>query len=57
MIEIKLVKNLNSFKKKIGNCEPKGCHYRLCKQYVNIVGHADTFQYKYILLLTDIFIF
>ena len=41
--EIKLVGNLNLFKKKIRNWEPKGCHCRLCKQYLHGVGYVDTF--------------
>ena len=39
--DIKSVGNLNSFKKKIGNWEPKGCHCRRCKQYVHGVGYVD----------------
>ena len=40
--EIKSVGNINLFKKKIRNWEPKGCHCRLCKQYLHpcrICGH------------------
>ena len=42
---IKSVGNLNSFKKKMRNWEPKRCHCRLCKQYVHGVGYMDTFKY------------
>ena len=41
--DIKSVENLNSFKKKTRNLEPKGCHCRLCKRYVHGVGYVDTF--------------
>ena len=41
--EIKSLGNLNLFKKKIRNWEPKGCHCRLCKQYLHGVGYVDTF--------------
>ena len=41
---IKSVENLNLFKKKIRNWEPKGCHYKLCKQYLHGVGYVDTFD-------------
>ena len=41
--EIKSVVNINLFKKKIRNWEPKGCHCRLCKQYLHSVGYVDTF--------------
>ena len=51
--EIKSLGNLNLFKKKIRNWEPKGCHCRLCKQYLHGVRYADIF----LLLLTIIVIF
>ena len=51
--EIKSVGNINLFKKKIRNWEPKGCHCRLCKQYLHGVRYADIF----LLLLTIIVIF
>ena len=35
--------NINLFKKKIRNWEHKGCHCRLCKQYLHGVGYVDTF--------------
>ena len=41
--EIKSVGNINLFKKKIRNCELKGCHFRLCKQYLHGAGYVDTF--------------
>ena len=41
--DIKSVGNLNSFKKKIRNGEPKACHCRLCRQYVQGVGYVGTF--------------
>ena len=41
--EIKPVGNINLFKKKIRNWEPKGCQCRLCKQYLYGVGYVDTF--------------
>ena len=53
--DIKSVENLNLFKKKIRNWEPKGCHCRLCKQYLHGVEYVDTFLY--LLLLTIIVIF
>ena len=47
---IKSVENLNSSKKKIRNWELKGCHSRLCKQYVHgarcrICGHVLIYIY------------
>ena len=51
--EIKSVGNINLFKKKIRNWEPKGCHCRLCKQYLHGVRYTDIF----LLLLTIIVIF
>ena len=41
--EIKSVGNINLFKEKIRNWEPKGCYRRLCKQYLHGVGYVDTF--------------
>ena len=41
--DIKSVGNPNLCKKKIRNREPKGCHCRLCKQYLHGVGYVDTF--------------
>ena len=41
--EIKSVGNINLFKKKIRIWEPKGCHCRLCKQYLHGVRYVDTF--------------
>ena len=41
--EIKLVGNINLFKKKTRNWELKGCHFRLCKQYLHSTGYVDTF--------------
>ena len=46
--EIKSVENLNSFKKKIRNGEPKGCNCRLPKQYVHGVGYVDSFYHIFI---------
>ena len=40
---IKSFGNLNLFKKKIRNWEPKGCHCRLYKQYLHDIGYVDTF--------------
>ena len=51
--EINSVGNLSLFKKKKRNWEPKGCHCRLCKQYLHGVRYADIF----LLLLTIIVIF
>ena len=51
--QIKSAGNTNFFKKKIRNWEPKGCHCRLCKQYLHGVRYADIF----LLLLTIIVIF
>ena len=39
---INSIENLNSFKKKIRNWEPKGCHCRLRKQYIQGVGYVET---------------
>ena len=39
--EVKSFGNINLFKKKIRNCEPKGCHCRLCKQYLQGIGYVD----------------
>ena len=41
--KIKSVGNINWFKKKIGNLEPKGCNCSLSKQYLHGVGYVDTF--------------
>ena len=41
--EIKSVGNINLFKEKIRNWEHKGCHCRLCKQYLHGIGYVDTF--------------
>ena len=40
--EIKSVGNINLFKKKIRNWEPKRWHCRLCKQYLHGEGYVDT---------------
>ena len=40
--EIKSVGNINLFQKKIRNWELKGCHFRLCKQYLHDAGYVDT---------------
>ena len=37
------LKNKKNNKKKKRNWEPKGCHCKLCKQYVHGVGYVDTF--------------
>ena len=41
--ENKSVGNINLFKKKIRNWEPRGWHCILCKQYLHSVGYVDTF--------------
>ena len=41
--DIKSTRNLNSFKEKIRNWEPKGCHCKLCRQYVHGIGYVDSF--------------
>ena len=41
--DITPVENLSSFKKKVRNWEPKGCHCRLCKEYVHGKGYVNTF--------------
>ena len=53
--DIKSVGNLNSFQKKIKNCEPEGCHSRLYKQFIRGIGYVENFLY--LLFLTIIFIF
>ena len=41
--DIKSTGNLNSFKEKIRNWEPKGYHRKLCRQYVHGIGYVDSF--------------
>ena len=41
--DIKSTENLNSFKEKIRNWEPKGCNCKLCRQYVHGIGYVDSF--------------
>ena len=41
--DIKSTGNLNSFKEKIRSLEPKGCHRKLCRQYVHGIGYVDSF--------------
>ena len=42
--DIKSVENLNSFEKKIRNCEPKGFHCRVCKPlWCRTHFYVDTF--------------
>ena len=41
--KIKSVGNIHLFKKKIRHWKPKGCYYRLCKQYLHDLGYVDTF--------------
>ena len=43
LYDIKSVKNLNSFKKKIRNWKLKGCYCRLCKQHDRGAGYVDIF--------------
>ena len=42
--DIKSTGNLNSFKEKIRNWEPKGTHCKLCRQYVPGIGYVDSFE-------------
>ena len=41
--DIKSIEKLELFIRKIRKWEPKGCHCKLCKEYVYSVGYADTF--------------
>ena len=41
--DIKSTGNLNSFKEKVKNWEPEGCHCKLCRQYVHGIGYVDSF--------------
>ena len=41
--DIKSNGNLNAFKEKIRNWEPKGCRCKLCRQYVHGIGYVDSF--------------